>query len=244
MIDINRWNQLGKKYWLTRTDKQKWAHNYVLFNSICEMINKQNLIYLLDYGCGGGELLNYISMCLKNVKATGYDISPNMRNVAKRQFPMLDIIDTFIFDQYDIICMNLVLQDVDKPVELLSQLKNNLKKNGHIIITLPHPVFSLIEADHLTTQRVIQNSNGSKGIYRYLFEETERVHWNTDNSNWTNLYNRTFSTYSLIFSEAGYLIDYITEPLPIESGKCDNELYNLFSLTPKFVLFCITPKVK
>lgn len=212
--------------------------NMFFFPCIKEILRRLQVHVLLDYGCGDGELLNYIRENLSSVKLFGYDISKSMRNLSRQRFQDLSILDCINENiRYDCICLNLVLQDVDRPIDLLEELQAYLCEGGRIVISLPQPVFSLIESEHLTTQRIIQNPSGARGIHRYLFEEAEKVYWN--DNNWTLLYNRTFSAYSDIFSRAGYVISSMYEPLPITNGKFDKELYQIYSSIPKFILYCI-----
>ncbi|MDE6003819.1 MAG: class I SAM-dependent methyltransferase [Oscillospiraceae bacterium] len=236
-IDISLWDNLGETYWMHRNEKQKWVHKYILFPAINNILNQSSFESLLDYGCGDGELLQYLSTKYINKTLVGFDQSKQMSSIAKKKHPNLVIKNTLMHSTYDFICMNMVIQDIRNPLNLLVELRDFLKDNGNIVITLPHPIFSLIESQHLTTSRIVKNKKGSKGIYRYLDEDYEEVYWNANSSNFTKLYNRTFFTYSKMFENAGYVIKNLFEPMPINDGICEPDMYELFVSIPKLIVF-------
>jgi SAM-dependent methyltransferase len=61
---------------------------YVRFDQLCKVIPPKNSFSLLDYGCGYGELLNYLMKEMDCIpfNYVGYDISINMIDLAKTSF--------------------------------------------------------------------------------------------------------------------------------------------------------------
>ena len=91
-------------------------------------------ICLLDYGCGGGYLLNSLNAARK----IGYDINNCALEECKKfnietYNNLADIPDNIV----DIIISNHVFEHVPNPYEILKILKTKLKHNGLIIIVVP-----------------------------------------------------------------------------------------------------------
>lgn len=235
---MDRWNDIGLAYWSKRSERQRWVHEYILYPEYSRIINEIGGTVILDYGCGDGSLINYLLNVCKHRTFYAYDESREMRNIAKKMLHKEIALEHLSENAYDIICLNMVIQDVEDPTELLIKLESFLVPKGIMLISMPHPVFSLIESRHLTTKReIISNRAGRENIYRYLDEDSERVYWT--NTNWTNLYNRTISTYSTAIREAGYFILDITEPLPNECSSNNKDLYLLNSELPSYLFWVI-----
>lgn len=237
---MDRWNDIGIAYWSNRSERQRWVHEYILYPEYYRLINELDSAIILDYGCGDGSLIRYLQQACRHCTFYAYDESQEMRRITERNLGSEIVLEHLTESKYDIICLNMVLQDVKYPKELLLNLKSHLVSKGMILISIPHPVFSLIESRHLTTKReIISNESSKKNIYRYLNEDSERVYWT--NSNWTNLYNRTLSSYSKIIREAGYFVLDVTEPLPIKQPTNNQDLYLLNSELPSYLFLVIQP---
>lgn len=234
---MDRWNDIGLAYWSNRAERQRWVHEYILYPEYLRIINEIDCAAILDYGCGDGSLVSYLQNICKHCTFYAYDESQEMRNIAKRTLRKEVALEHLSENAYDIICLNMVLQDVESPKELLINLKPYLVPKGMILISIPHPVFSLIESRHLTTRREIISNKGNRNIYRYLDEDNEKVYWT--NTNWTNLYNRTIGSYSKAIREAGYFILDISEPLPSEKTINNQDLYLLNSELPSYLFWII-----
>lgn len=61
---------------------------YIRFEQLCKLMNPYSPFTLLDYGCGYGELINFLTNSneLKKFKYYGFDISNTMINYAKETF--------------------------------------------------------------------------------------------------------------------------------------------------------------
>lgn len=242
--DVEKWDSLGIEYWQNRSVRQRWAHEYLLhpeFLRLIRSLEKLSFSKLLDFGCGDGSLLQYFRTHDLKYECFGYDRSQILMQIARKNHPDFNYINNLDNQTFDVICLNMVIQDVANPIALLNELGTAMNGSGILIISIPHPVFSLIQSQHFTTLRKIKNPSNQKDIYRYRFEESEEVFWNDNCSTSTNLYNRTLATYvGFIRSSKLKIID-ITEPYPIEQGQNDTELYNMHCLIPKF-LFIVACK--
>lgn len=236
--DLEKWDSLGLKYWNNRNERQKWAHDFILHPEFLRLIKTLDIVpssKLLDFGCGDGSLLNFFHTHDLDCKCYGSDKSQVLMQIARSNCPYAGFVDSPLDLTFDVICMNMVIQDISDPIDVLSELRKAMNDNGALIISIPHPVFSLIQSQHLTTVRKIKDPSGQKDICRYLYEETEEVYWNDSCDASTNLYNRTIATYADYFRSSGYMIVDITEPSPIPQGKCDMELYDIHKLVPRFM---------
>ena len=90
---------------------------------------------VLDFGCGGGYLLNNIN-CDKKL---GFDINQSALNNAKtfgiECYQDLELIRD---KSLDVIISNSCLEHVPNPLISILTLKDKLKKGGVIILSLPH----------------------------------------------------------------------------------------------------------
>jgi len=53
---------------------------YTRFEQLCKVVDPSAPFSLLDYGCGTGELVNYLSQSFTGFNYTGYDVSQEMIN--------------------------------------------------------------------------------------------------------------------------------------------------------------------
>jgi len=105
-----------------------WAN----LNKFDKYISLDDII--LDFGCGGGYLLNNI----KCKKKYGIEINPHaMKQAKKFGINVFNDIDQIDDESIDIIISNSALEHVPQPLDIIKLLKNKLKKNGKIIFTVP-----------------------------------------------------------------------------------------------------------
>ena len=103
---------------------------------------------ILDFGCGWGGFLRNI----KNYKSlSGVELRQECLNYVKNNFKKLNISDNVnsFKHKFDIITMFHVLEHIPYQIETLKVLKSKLKKNGKIIIEVPHAEDFLILQDEL-----------------------------------------------------------------------------------------------
>lgn len=235
---IEEWDTLGTEYWANRNDEQKWVHRNILFPEFLRWMKEFHFSDVLDFGCGDGDLINYLHERIALVNFYGYDRSKTLMQIAKKKYPNLEFVENLVERKFDLICMNMVIQDISNPTEVLLNLKRLLYSGGTIIMSIPHPCFSLNESQHITTKREICNPSGKKCIYRYKFEETEKVIW-AEKCVPTYLYNRTLTTYSSIFKKTGFNVVGLSEPFPHSSCKDKSNLFQVNIGVPRFLFYCI-----
>lgn len=111
------------------------------FQKLCQ--NKT----ILDYGCGWGGFLKK----LKNAKSLN---GVELRKECIEHFKKIKRINvkssiSEFSDKFDIITMFHVLEHIPNQIKTLKLLRNKLKKNGLIIIEVPHAEDFLLEFDAL-----------------------------------------------------------------------------------------------
>lgn len=90
---------------------------------------------VLDFGCGGGYMLEKIKCGLKY----GVDINPLARKEAEKKgvkvFSNLEEIPSVI--KFDVIYSHHTLEHVKSPVDVLRSIKKHLKKRGLLVCVVP-----------------------------------------------------------------------------------------------------------
>jgi 2-polyprenyl-3-methyl-5-hydroxy-6-metoxy-1,4-benzoquinol methylase len=92
---------------------------------------------ILDFGCGWGGFLKGIK---KAKSLTGVELRKECTSYIKKNIKKINIYDNLnnLNDKYDIITMFHVLEHIPYQVEILKEIKKKLKKNGKVIIEVPH----------------------------------------------------------------------------------------------------------
>ena len=92
---------------------------------------------VLDFGCGYGELLTILKKKKICKLAHGVEIRKEVsEHLNKNNITYYNDIKN-IKIKYDVITLFHVLEHISNPIDILNQLKKNLKKNGKIIVEVP-----------------------------------------------------------------------------------------------------------
>jgi len=95
---------------------------------------------VLDFGCGGGYLLENIKTCGKKI---GIDINPIAREQAKDNGIMcFDNIKKVGDNSIDVLISNHALEHVDDPIACIKEFRRVVKNGGKIVIVVPHEISS------------------------------------------------------------------------------------------------------
>jgi 2-polyprenyl-3-methyl-5-hydroxy-6-metoxy-1,4-benzoquinol methylase len=99
---------------------------------------------LLDYGCGDGALLGLISKVLSKWEFHGYDPSTKGVELARMKLAERNLraeIESdstrFRSESFDVVTCCEVLEHVEEPVALLSELRRICHPHGQVILTTP-----------------------------------------------------------------------------------------------------------
>ena len=91
---------------------------------------------VLDFGCGGGFLLNNLK-CLKKI---GIETNRFARDIIDNEFGFenYDSISEIEDDSIDVIISNHCLEHCPNPAEIILEMYNKLKSGGVVIIAVPN----------------------------------------------------------------------------------------------------------
>ena len=107
---------------------------------------------VLDFGCGWGGFLSKI----KNAKKIyGVELRKSCLSLIKKRFKIINITNNLqkIPEKVDLITMFHVLEHMPYQLKILKDIKNKLKKNGKIIIEVPHANDFLLQFAELKSFR-------------------------------------------------------------------------------------------
>lgn len=106
---------------------------YFKISSFALKVNKNS--YILDYGCGTGEILNNFSKSgYKNLYASDFVRHKNL----EKKIKFSKNIEKFKNIKFDLIIINHVIEHVPDPLNFLLKLKSKLKPKGKIIGQTPN----------------------------------------------------------------------------------------------------------
>ena len=99
--------------------------------------------YILDVGCGTGELLTcYLAQLFNTAQVIGIDSDERSIQFANKEFSYLPNLKFFkeIPEniRYDAIIASEVMEHVENPLKFLIDLKRHLNDNGVLIVTVPN----------------------------------------------------------------------------------------------------------
>jgi FkbM family methyltransferase len=147
LMNINGYNLVKTKQYgeflfvrnlkIKKNNYFEWQKNIALFNldknvkKFAEEINElKPSSKVLDFGCGGGYILNTFS----NIKKYGVEINEDALNVSKKKFIVKKNIDKFRDNFFDLIISYNALDHTDNPNLILNKMYKKLKKNGKVVI--------------------------------------------------------------------------------------------------------------
>jgi 2-polyprenyl-3-methyl-5-hydroxy-6-metoxy-1,4-benzoquinol methylase len=243
MIDdiavLKQWETISDK-WKT-SERQEWFHKYILEPFFVEYLLKEFCHKrIIDFGCGSGELLNILIQL--GIDAEGYEPVKGLHKRAiKNNIKVFNQLTLDIKYSYDLVILNLVLSSVSNPNTIIQSAKSLLQTEGKIIVTLPHPCFSIISKYHKTTIRewVSEHLYGDDDLLRYFLNPIPKIHWDSSLNNFTFSFYRTIEWYSNLFSNANLKVENIFEPKPIPSPESMDDLYKIYSSFPSFLIFVL-----
>lgn len=90
---------------------------------------------VLDYGCGAGKLVGLLNK--NNISAVGFEPSEGAREITSREeLPVYNFIKSG--ELYDLVMFWQSLEHIPKPFKVVTKIKKNISKNGHLLIAVPN----------------------------------------------------------------------------------------------------------
>ena len=231
-------------YHETRTKKypQGWFYNEML-----EMPTTLNLLgnvkgkKILDFGCGTGIYAKLLTK--KGAKIKGFDLSPEMIKIAKKENPKLDLRiisgNKIPFNEkFDIVLAALVLDYIDNWDKIFRQINKILKKNGIFVFSIGNPVAECYKK--------IKHKGKSERIFTNYFKEGKVYGvWKDIKGKDLRMptYHKRYETIIKIILKNGFeIIDY-RDPFPIKkSKKLFLKKYNFSKKFPMFTSWKVKKK--
>lgn len=109
--------------------------------TVFELIEKEPK-RVLDVGCASGWFLSEVKRKYPKSKCVGVDVYEKATNYGRKKYKELELISAdahnlpFKTSSFDLVICTEVLEHVDSPDTVLSEIKRVLVKNGHAIIEM------------------------------------------------------------------------------------------------------------
>ncbi len=102
---------------------------------------------VLDIGCGDGKVTQYLAESLTTGTITGIDISDNMIEHAKKNYPSIefkvqDVKDLEYKEEYDLAVAFSTLEWIDDQPAVIQKIYNSVRPGGRVLLELPTKLFN------------------------------------------------------------------------------------------------------
>jgi SAM-dependent methyltransferase len=205
-------------------DDQRWE-----FDEALDLIAQYRPNSLLEFGCGTGAFLDKIRHAVDEI--TGIEINPYAIEVCQRK-KIRVYQDLNQAETYDMIVFFEVLEHLENVRKILSDIINNLNKNGILLIAVPNPNSYLKDLDlpilDLPPHHSLGFSKNSLSWIGQSFELSE-VHYAQEPIRYTHCLSYVES-----FNEMSYSLNQFKRKIQ----------FSLFSNSQKILLPLIFPMIK
>jgi len=189
---------------------------------------------VLELGCGGAQ--SAIAMAKQGATAIGVDFSPEQLAFARRlceregvkvELRLGDLADLSFLrnDSVDLVVSAYAFGYVEDLTRVFRQAHRVLKKAGYLVFSLPHPSYDMIDDDHPLEPLRIRRS--------YFDRQPIDYEWNgvsfTDN-------HHTVADLVNGLVRAGYRIDSVFEPEPVNAGPRSSFWRETFQYVPRTLI--------
>jgi ubiquinone/menaquinone biosynthesis C-methylase UbiE len=207
---LSQWDNAASWYDQNMGEKGDDLNRTIIHPLVLDMLGDLTGKVLLDVGCGSG----YLTAELANnaAKVTGADFSANFISICKQKykgrsnldFVEQDVTVPFQFDDasFDTIVCKMVLQYVQDIHTFATETMRVLKNKGELVVVVDHPF-----------RAAYFNAQSNDGPISNLFSNEPRTKvglWGKTELTW---YARTTSDYIQLFTNVGFRLAEICEPL-------------------------------
>lgn len=141
------------------------------FNFFLEAIKKNNA-FILEIGCGPGNITKFLLNKKTNLKILGIDIASNMIDLAKKNVPSAEfkVLDCknlkSLTSRFDAVLCGFTLPYLNKEeaLELIKDSSKIINKDGILYI-------STMEDDYEKSKLISSSSNKDSGLFTYYHQE-------------------------------------------------------------------------
>ncbi len=240
---IRVYDSLAESYHNQRT--KKCPHGW-FYNEMTEMPSVLGLLgdvkgkKILDLGCGSGIYAKLLTK--KGAIVKGFDISPEMIKIAKRENPNLDLkvgsADKIPFnEQFDIVLASLVVHYLKDWSVMFKEIRRVLKKGGILIFSTGNPMSESVE-------RIKYKGKTFRVYGNYFTERKLNYLWDTETGKAKVFaYHITYETLIKRILKSGFEIIGYSDCPPIKIAKKDfPEDYESYLKRPSFCAWKVRKK--
>lgn len=168
---------------------------------IIDLINEYCPQNILDYGAGKCKIANKLS---SSYNTDVFDIDfDTLKKYASPKVNVFDDCNKILSEYYDVVISNLVLCCINNNTvkEVIKNIANKVKINGHVLISICNPFFNNIQNTELRTNGIYGEYNYSKIFLKHA----------TIGNPIRKEYHRPFEYYINLFERNGLKLEYIVE---------------------------------
>jgi len=238
------WNRFAGTYQALR-EESGTANELIEIPAMLGLIGDVDNKRVLDAGCGFG----YYSILLakKGAIVTGIDLSEKMIELAEKnaveasvecQFFVCDMQDLSMFSSgaFDLVTSSLAVSYLDNLGRAFSEIFRVLESGGTFTFSEIHPILPKGEWEKDREGRRLH-----RNLDNYFERSIEIQRWRTRDGKTiieTSARHRTVQDYFDALVGAGFTVERLVEPEPIDEGKAINkEAYLSAKRIPIFILF-------
>lgn len=245
---INWYNENAQDYTdHVRDPKNSLFHSYyekpAMYSLLPDLKNKT----VISLGCGSGEDSNHLKS-LGAEKSVGIDISSGLVDIATSTYPECEfsVMDmeklSFEDESFDFAYSSLAIHYIEDWTNIFKEVYRILKPNSYFLFSCNHPVkhsMEKIEEGDFKISRLeikrIKNTENTEITGNYLNRKKTKDALGKDT---VTTWHKPIGEISSEARAAGFLIDLIVEPRPIEDlNEISPRLYEKLNKIPEFVIF-------
>jgi len=212
---------------------QKWIINPALFALLGDVEGRS----VLDAACGGGHVAR--ALARRGARVTAVDISSGMVALARRspesssldvQYRVADIADIReIADaSFDAAVCSMALMNVAAVDKACSEFARLLRERGRLVFSIPHPCYPRVKGGRGVSR---QTDDGEDWLEYYAVESYQdegryevEIPDAAGRLQSVPTYHRTLSSYVAMLTAAGFAVDGLLEPRPLDVPEAKQEL--------------------
>ncbi|MCP3476470.1 class I SAM-dependent methyltransferase [Bradyrhizobium sp. CCGUVB1N3] len=197
--------------------------------AILGLASDVNGLRVLDAGCGAGA--HAVALVERGANVSGFDLSEQLLAIARQrlggQVPLvqadLNAALPYPDGQFDLVLSALVMHYVEDWAIPLGEFARILRKGGRLVFSTHHPFM-----DHVLAK-------GENYFATYAFKES----WERGGQQVTmQFWHRPLSAMLQSLTRAGFSVERIDEPMPLESAREEfPDAYRTLTTSPRFIFF-------
>ncbi len=239
---IKKYSLVGEYYhdFRTKLSPKGWIYNEFLeMPATFELLGNLKGKKVLDVGCGTGIYAK--EMTKRGAKVKGFDITPKMLEIAKRENPKLDLRSGSVYnipfnEKFDIAIAPLVIEYSRDWNKVFREVNKILKKGSYFIFSIGNPVYQV-------TKRVSKNKPLIREFENYFKEKKQYNTWRDIRykENMINVkmpyHHKTYETVIKTILRNGFEITDYKDCFPSKKSK---KLFpKQYSFLSKIPYFCV-----